>query len=102
MVIEKHLNIAYMLHEVKKPAGKRDIESQIVFVFENRIEFEVASVNEFRFAGLLAFVSDFFVHLFVDVRFNCMNSFNLYKFSGIFKYFRHFVPSKNFLKISST
>jgi hypothetical protein len=35
-----------------------------------------------------------FAHLsevFIDVhRFNCMNSFNLYKFSGIFKYFRHF------------
>ena len=32
-----------------------------------------------------------FAHLskvFIDVyRFNCMNSFNLYKFSGIFKYF---------------
>ena len=35
-----------------------------------------------------------FAHLskvFIDVyRFNCMNSFNLYKFSGIFIYFRHF------------
>jgi hypothetical protein len=29
--------------------------------------------------------------VFIDVyRFNCMNLFNLYKFSGIFKYFRHF------------
>jgi hypothetical protein len=36
-----------MLHEVKKPAGKGDIDrvkmSQIVFVFEDRIEFEVAA-----------------------------------------------------------
>jgi hypothetical protein len=38
-----------MLHEVKKPAGKRDIDTrqgqmtQIVFVFEDRVEFEVAS-----------------------------------------------------------
>jgi hypothetical protein len=26
MAIEKHLNIAYMLHEVKHPAGKCDID----------------------------------------------------------------------------
>jgi hypothetical protein len=26
MAIKKQLNIAYMLHKVKKPAGKRDID----------------------------------------------------------------------------
>jgi hypothetical protein len=49
-----------MLHEVKKPGenvtstGSNESNS---FVFEDRIEFEVAA--ELKFAELLAFVSDF-------------------------------------------
>jgi hypothetical protein len=69
-----------MLHKVKKPASwKRwHWQGQIVFVFEDRIEFEVAAE---WLAELLAFWV-IFAHLskvFIDVyKFNCMNLLNLY------------------------
>jgi hypothetical protein len=50
-------------------------------------------MTELRFAELLVLWVIFgnLSKVFIVVYwFNCMNLFNLYKFSGIFKYFRHF------------
>jgi hypothetical protein len=68
MVIAKHLIIAYVARSEEttwKTWHRQGQLTQIVFVFEDRIEFEVAaewlSLSELRFAEytLLAFVSDF-------------------------------------------
>jgi hypothetical protein len=64
MVIEKHLNIAYVARSEEtswKRWHRQGQMSQIVFVFEDRIEFEVAAewLKLLRFAELVAFVSDF-------------------------------------------
>ena len=64
MAIEKHLNIAYVAQSEEtswKTWHGQGQMSQIVFVFEDRIEFEVAAewLKLLRFAELVAFVSDF-------------------------------------------
>jgi hypothetical protein len=64
MAIEKHLNsITYVARSEETSWKMRHLQGQmteIVFVFEDRIEFwSRIWMTELRFAELLAFVSDF-------------------------------------------
>jgi hypothetical protein len=96
MPIEKHLIVAYVTCtkwrnqlENVTPTGSNDRNS---ICFQRPDWILKSQLNDWvEICRVTSFCEMIFAHLskvfIVVYRFNCMNSFNLYKFSGIFKYF---------------